>query len=259
DAPLLKEQLEVGLPPALVEGYTCGALDTRGAHALGGVLDDPSAPSEGILRPGEDEVVGRAGVALVLRYLWRRRHDAGIREREEVAAGAPRLRLARPERPGQQEPVPCTGDGNVGEPSLLTLLVLADRGLEHLDRLDELLAGRRCAPVQGRKFGGIATELPRKPAKAEPRPRALERGGRQFALDHAGHDDDVAFESLRAVDRHELHDARLWFLGTGSKVVAPFGLAQPREEAAEARCIVDGEIVGQRVVEGVERRPAEHP
>ncbi len=51
------------------------------------------------------------------------------------------------------------------------------------------------------------------------------------------------------MDRQDLHGARLRIFGARGQAITPLGLAQPAQEPAETRGLVDRDVAGQRVEE----------
>ena len=96
-------------------------------------------------------------------------------------------------RPRAEQPAPGAGHGDVGGPALLVFLLRLQVLLEVGQDAVELRQDRRVA---------AELEVHRLPAL---RRVVLDRGAGEQAFRHAGHEDVVEFQSLRGVDRHDLH------------------------------------------------------
>ena len=154
--------------------------------------------------------------------------------------------------------MPRARDGDVGEPALLALVMGGDLRLEVLHRVEQFLAVGGAAPGELRQLGGVAAQLVGKNAEAQPALRAVARARGQFAVDAARHGDVVPLKPFRAVDGEHLHGAGLGVFRARRQVVAPLGLAQPGEEAAEGRVVGKTEVAVEGVEEGSARGVPEH-
>ena len=170
----------------------------------------------------------------------------------QVAGGRPRRLLGRPERAGQQQPVPGAGDGDVGEPALLGEQGRGHGGLVRAELGLQLGAIGQRAPREDRQLGRVAAELPRHHAGREPAAGAL-RLRRQLVRDHPRHRDEVPLEPLRAVHRQHLHGAGLGRLAARRQVLLLLGGGEPAEEPAEGGALGHLQVAGEGLVERVQR------
>ena len=174
----------------------------------------------------------------ILRRLVRRQiHPEGVGDLDEERAATPRPLRAGPRCRRQQETIACPRDGDVRQPPVLLELASPPGRDEVVERRLELLLRAGASPREPRQPRCISAERVRQHAEPQPALRALGGGG-EFAVDETDDGDGIPLQTLRPVDREQLHHIVFRRLGAGRELVELLGMVEPREQARERAAVV---------------------